>query len=78
LVEWPGSVGALCWRPRDEALDTDDEIIGYQPIVDAEDQDALPFHCSITTGRFLRSGGWERCTMWAAIPEPGRLESRRG
>lgn len=65
------------WRPRSEAPDSDDEIIGYQPEKGDELADEIPSHCSVTTGRFLRSGGWEACTHWLPLPPfPTKREKR--
>ena len=59
------------WQPRDEAPNTDDPILGYSPIAGDPAEDEQAGHYGITTGSFLRQGGWENCIWWQPIVPPG-------
>lgn len=58
------------WRPRSVAPDTDDPILGYSPVAGDPAEDEQAGHYAITEGSFLRSGGWELCTLWQPIAPP--------
>jgi hypothetical protein len=61
----------LAWRSRDEVPETDELILGYSPVCGGDEDEGGPAdHYGVTTGRWLRQGGWEDCTLWLPIIEP--------